>query len=87
MSAAGICGAAGTETMKGAFNMKTLDSFYNREQVQEITGYGITAAQQVIRKINRELEAQGYITRRGYVSKKAFDAAYNIKSEASHHDN
>lgn len=58
--------------------MKTLENFYNREQVQKITGYGITNARKIIREINQKLEAQGYITKRGYVSKKAFDAAYNI---------
>lgn len=78
MNVAGICEAACIEPKKGVFSMKTLENFYNREQVQKITGYGITNARKIIREINQKLEAQGYITKRGYVSKKAFDAAYNI---------
>lgn len=78
VNAAGICGAVGIEPRKGVFSMKILENFYNREQVQKITGCGECTARKIIREINQKLEAQGYITKRGYVSKKAFDAAYNI---------
>ena len=58
--------------------MKTLENFYNREQVQRLTGYRESTASKIIREINHKLEKQGYTVRRGYVSKKVFDATFNI---------
>lgn len=58
--------------------MKKLENFYNREQVQRLTGYGECTARKIIHEINRKLEEQGYTVRRGYVSKKVFDAMFKI---------
>ncbi len=58
--------------------MKKLKGFYNREEVQEILGCGITKAKWSIKAINDKLTEQGYTILRGYVSKKVFDKTYNI---------
>ena len=57
---------------------KKLTGFYNRDEVQELLGCGINKAQAAMKAVNDKLKQQGYTTLRCYVSKKAFNEAFNI---------
>lgn len=52
------------------------------KEVQEITGMSQTKSYDTIRKLNRELEAQGYLTFRGRVPRKYFYERTGVKEEA-----
>ena len=47
--------------------------FYTAEDVMEMLGIGKSKAYEIIKKLNEELEAKGYIVVRGKVSKRYFD--------------
>lgn len=49
------------------------DKFYSVEDVMSILGVGKSKAYQVMKKFNEELEAEGYYTVSGRVSKSYFD--------------
>lgn len=49
------------------------DKFYSAEDVMSILGVGKSKAYQVMKKFNEELEAEGYYTVSGRVSKSYFD--------------
>ena len=55
--------------------------FYGRDEVAEILGYKIGKAYKVIRELNAELEAQGYLIRPGKISRKYFDERFGIASK------
>lgn len=46
----------------------TEKQFLTAEDIEQITGRGETYAYKLIRKLNEELEAKGYLTIRGRVS-------------------
>lgn len=50
------------------------DKFYSVEDVMSILGVGKSKAYQVMKKFNDELEAEGYFTVSGRVSKSYFDS-------------
>lgn len=53
-------------------------NFYYVDDVQKILDIGHMAAYAVIKKLNDELEAKGYLTCKGKVSKKYLKARFNI---------
>lgn len=55
--------------------------FYNRDDIADILGYGRAKAYKVIRELNAELEAQGYLIRPGKISRKYFDERFGIASK------
>ena len=55
--------------------------FYGRDEVAEILGYKSGKAYKIIRELNAELEAKGYLIRPGKISKKYFDERFGIASK------
>lgn len=55
--------------------------FYNRDDIADILGYGRAKAYRIIRELNAELEAQGYLIRPGKISRKYFDERFGIASK------
>lgn len=53
--------------------MPTKQQFYNIKDVMSIIHMGETTSKKLIRKLNAELEAKGFITFRGRVSAKYFN--------------
>ncbi len=53
--------------------LKSDQTFYNAKDVSEILGVSVTSAYRVIKRLNEELEAKGYLFIRGKISKKFFD--------------
>ena len=53
-------------------------NFYYVDDVQRILDMGHMAAYKVIKKLNSELEAKGYLTCKGRVSKNYLKERYNI---------
>jgi hypothetical protein len=51
-------------------------SYYTVKEVQKILGISSSKAYQVIRQLNAELKAKGFITIAGKVSKKFFNERY-----------
>ena len=47
--------------------------FYTVKEVMELLGIGKSKAYEIINRLNKELEAKGYIVVRGKVSKRYFD--------------
>ena len=56
--------------------MKNTDLFYTYEDVCEILSVSRNKAYEIIRKLNNELKAQGYMTFSGRVSKKYFNEKF-----------
>ena len=54
--------------------------FYGRDEVAEILGYKSGKAYKIIRELNAELEAQGYLIRPGKISKKYFNERFGVES-------
>lgn len=52
--------------------------FYNRDDIADILGYGRAKAYRVIRELNAELEAKGYLIRPGKISKKYFNERFGV---------
>lgn len=52
--------------------------FYGRDEVAEILGYKSAKAYKIIRELNAELEAQGYLIRPGKISKKYFNERFGV---------
>lgn len=50
-----------------------MQTYYTCKDVMELLGICQTKAYEVIRQLNKELQAKGYITVRGKVSKKYFE--------------
>ena len=61
--------------------MRADSIFYGRDEVAEILGYKSGKAYKIIRELNAELEAQGYLIRPGKISKKYFDERFGIASK------
>ena len=61
--------------------MRADSIFYTRDDVAEILGYKIGKAYKVIRELNAELEAKGYLIRPGKISRKYFDERFGIASK------
>ena len=59
--------------MKGGENML---SFYNAEEVARILGVSKSHAYKLIREMNNELAAKGYITISGRISKQYFNERF-----------
>lgn len=57
------------------------DLFYRVEEVQQIMGIGRAKAYNIMRKLNKELEKQGYITVAGRCNKAYFDAKIDWKKD------
>lgn len=55
--------------------------FYNRDDIADILGYGRAKAYKIIRELNAELEAKGYLIRPGKISRKYFDERFGIASK------
>lgn len=55
--------------------------FYNRDDIADILGYERAKAYKIIRELNAELEAQGYLIRPGKISRKYFDERFGIASK------
>jgi hypothetical protein len=56
-------------------------SYYTVEDVQKILGISSSKAYQVMRLLNKELKAKGYITIAGKVPKKYFGEKYYCDTE------
>lgn len=56
--------------------MKNTDLFYTYEDVCEILSVSRNKAYEIIRELNKELQAQGYMTFSGRVSKKYFNEKF-----------
>lgn len=56
-------------------------SYYTVEEVQKILGISSSKAYQVIRQLNNELKAKGYIVIAGKVPKKYFNEKYYCDTE------
>ena len=52
------------------------NGFYTAVEIQKMLECGQTFAYQVIKNLNAELEAQGFITVRGKISKRYFHEKY-----------
>lgn len=52
--------------------------FYGCDEVAEILGYKSGKAYKVIRELNAELEAKGYLIRPGKISKKYFNERFGV---------
>lgn len=53
--------------------------FYNRDDIADILGYGRAKAYRIIRELNMELEAKGYLIRPGKISKRYFNERYSVE--------
>lgn len=51
-------------------------TYYTVEEVQELLGVKQTRAYNIIRELNNQLKAKGYITIAGKISKKYFHEKY-----------
>ena len=58
--------------------MRADSIFYGRDEVAEILGYKGAKAYKVIRELNAELEAKGYLIRPGKISKKYFNERFGV---------
>lgn len=58
--------------------MRVDSIFYGRDEVAEILGYKSGKAYKIIRELNAELEAQGYLIRPGKISKKYFNERFGV---------
>lgn len=60
--------------------MKTNELFMSATEISEVTGMSEAYAYKIIRELNKELEAKGYMTIRGRVSKDYFqERIYGVK--------
>ena len=59
--------------------MRADSIFFGRDEVAEILGYKGAKAYKVIRELNTELEAQGYLIRPGKISKRYFNERFGIE--------
>ena len=50
--------------------------YYTADEVAEMVGVGRTTAYGIIKKLNKELEKNGYLVIGGKLSKEYFDAKY-----------
>ena len=57
--------------------MKTGKNFLNASDVSECMGISIPMAYKIIRKLNDELKAQGFITVSGKVNRRYFEQKVN----------
>lgn len=55
--------------------------FIGPEEVAEITGYSVRGGYDVIKRLNEELKAQGYIIRAGRVPRKYFYERLGLDQE------
>ena len=65
-----------------------MSSFYRAKEVAEILDVSVTKAYKIIRQLNKELEAMGYITIAGRVPIKYFKEKYycqklNVNEESN----
>ena len=60
------------------YKMRADAIFYNRDDIADILGYGRAKAYKIIRELNAELEAQGYLIRPGKISKKYFNERFCV---------
>lgn len=56
------------------------DLFYRVEDVMRLLGYSRSKCYKIIAELNKELEANGYCTCDGRVSRKYFDKRYGLES-------
>ena len=63
--------------------MKNTDLFYTYEDVCEILSISRNKAYEIIRELNKELQAQGYMTFSGRVSKKYFNEKFYCIEETN----
>lgn len=66
-------------TMKNDDSMKTNDNgglevfdFINAKEIADFLGIGTTKAYEICKKVNAKLEAEGFLTFRGKIPRKAF---------------
>lgn len=57
--------------------MEKNKNFLNATDVSEYMGISIPLAYKIIRKLNNELKAQGYITVAGKINRRYFEAKVN----------
>lgn len=58
------------------------DMFYFVEDVMQILGYSRSKSYKIIAQLNRELEAAGFCTCDGRVSRRYFDKRYGLEAMA-----
>lgn len=63
--------------MKGEVNMKNANKiYYTAQELSEILGVSLTYSYKLIKKLNKSLEENGYITIPGRVSKAYFNEKF-----------
>lgn len=58
--------------------------FMTAEEVAEIMGYSVGQGYKVIRELNAELKAKGYIIRNGRIPRKYFYERAGLEQEETH---
>lgn len=61
------------EITYGKGGMRIMKQFLNAKEVSQILGVSDGKAYQIIRELNRQLEAQGYITISGKINRRFFE--------------
>ena len=59
-------------------------NYYNAEDVMKLTGYGICKCRKLIKSLNDELKALGYLVIAGKVPKKYYHTRYGFTDGVVH---